>query len=195
VHRDYEAVLGDSVEWAKRHLPNQFEYTVVKLNQRNDSVSFMYCPDFDTAHEPSITAIVIVNADGLARRRLTPEDPFIYHHKWLFVADDYPGFDVAESKARSRLWIELGDVDRSRIGRKSYWDQFVVPRLTGPLAATDDGQDDAEEHWVRSEEARRRLKLTTCELAHAREAGSIPFKKVGNAFLYGISSKDSSKES
>lgn len=184
VHRDYEAVLGASVEWAKRHLPNHYEYTVVKLNQRNDSVSFIYCPDFDTAQEPSITAIVIVNADGLARRRLTLEDPFIYHHKWLFVADDYPGFDVAESKARSRLWIALGDVDRSRIGRKSYWDQFVVPRLTGQLAATDDGQDDEEEHWVRSEEARRRLKLTTCELAHARETGSIPFKKVGNAFLY-----------
>jgi hypothetical protein len=44
------------------------------------------------------------------------------------MADDYTGFDVAESKARTR------------IGRKSYWGQFVVPRLTGQLAATDDGQ-------------------------------------------------------
>ena len=59
---------------------------------------------------------------------LVASDPFIYYHKWLFVADDYPGYDVAKSAARSR------------IGNKSYWEHFVVPRLTGQLAATDDGQ-------------------------------------------------------
>ena len=34
-----------------------------------------------------------------------PSDPYIYHHKWLFVADDYDGFDVEESKARSGAWL------------------------------------------------------------------------------------------
>jgi hypothetical protein len=30
------------------------------------------------------------------------------------------------------------------------------------------------------------LKLSTCDLAHAREAGKIPFKKSGNAYLYRV---------
>ena len=119
VHRQYEDLLGGTVEWAKRHLPEHFEYTVVKLNQRNDSVSFIYCPEFDSEHEPAIAAIIVVSADGTAQRRTTPTDPYIYHHKWLFVADDYQGFDVELSKTRSRRWIALGNVDRSRIGRKS----------------------------------------------------------------------------
>jgi len=174
VHREYEERLGATVEWAKRHLPEAYEYTVVKLNQRNDSVSFILCPNFDLEHEPAITAIVVVSADGATQRRTTPADPYIYHHKWLFVDDGYGGFDVEESKARSQQWISLGDVDRSRIGRQSYWQEKVIPRLTGTVP----------ERWVRSDEARKYLKLSTCDLAHARESGEIEFKKVGNAFLY-----------
>ena len=129
VHRQYEDLLGATVEWAKRHLPEHYDYTVVKLNQRNDSVSFIHCPEFDIEHEPAIAAIIVVSADGTAQRRTTPSDPYIYHHKWLFVADDYEGFDVADSIARSQRWISLGSVDRSRIGRKSFWEEHVVPRL------------------------------------------------------------------
>ena len=174
VHRNYEERLGATVEWAKRHLPENYEYTVVKLNQRNDSVSFILCPNFDLDHEPAIAAILVVNADGATQRRTTPADPYIYHHKWLFVDDDYCGFSVEESKARSLLWISLGDVDRSRIGRASYWNEQVIPRLS----------DDIPARWVRSDEARKQLKLSTCNLAHARESGEIEFKRVGNAFLY-----------
>ena len=168
VHREYEERLGATVEWAKRHLPEAYEYNVVKLNQRNDSVSFILCPNFDLAPEPAITAIIVVSADGITQRRTTPTDPYIYHHKWLFVDDDYRGFDVEESKARSQQWIRLGDVDRSRIGKQSYWQEKVIPRLTGIVP----------ERWLRSNEARKQLKLSTCDLAHAREAGEIEFKKV-----------------
>ncbi|MCU0720689.1 MAG: hypothetical protein MUC83_13355 [Pirellula sp.] len=118
------------------------------------------------------------------------------------MADDYPGFDVAESKARSIRWIDLGDVDRSRIGRKSYWELFVVPRLLDQQEADSDTVDNIGnreeenigEQRVRSEEARRRLKLTTCDLAHAREAGTLVFKKVGNSYLYRMPDRNSNEE-
>ncbi len=45
--------------------------------------------------------------------------------------------------------------------------------------------------WVRSDEARKLLKLSTCDLAHAREAGKIPFKKSGNAYLYRVDGTES----
>ncbi len=126
-----------------------------------------------------------MNATGQVQRRTTPADPYIYHHKWLFVDDDYRGFDVAESKARSVQWIGLGDVDRSRIGRKSYWENYVVPRLKesgeSPQKAT---LGPPQNQWVRSAEARKVLKLSTCDLAHKRESGEIEARKVGNSYLY-----------
>ena len=149
-----------------------------------------------------IAAIVVVRADGTVERRSLPADPYIYHHKWLFVAEDYAGFDVEESKRRSQQWIALEGVDRSRIGRKRYWEQHVVPRLndktqvepvessSAALVASDaidtNVRSDSEDTdpWLRSNEVRRALKLSTCDLAHLREAGNIESKKVGNSYLY-----------
>lgn len=129
VHRDYEDRLGETVAWAKRHLPEHFAYTVVKLNGRTDAVSFIDCPGFDSEDEPVITAIIVVGADAKVQRRSLPADPYIYHHKWLFVADDYQGFNVAASKERSQQWNALDGVHRSRIGRLSYWRDVVIPQL------------------------------------------------------------------
>jgi hypothetical protein len=129
VHRRYEGVFGSAVEEARTRLPADFEYTVVKLNLSNKTFSFIHVADFDTAPEPTIGVVIVVKQDGSCRYVNPPSDPYIYHHKWLFVADDYDGFDVEESKARSRAWMELADVDRRRIGKKSYWQSNVVPRL------------------------------------------------------------------
>ena len=129
VHRKYECVFGSVVEEARKHLPPDFSYTVVKLTLANKSVSFVEVADFDTAPEPTIGTIISVKTDGSCRRIAAPSDPFIYHHKWMFVKDDYDGFDVDESKTRSRAWIALTDIDRTRIGKKGYWQNTVVQRL------------------------------------------------------------------
>ncbi len=44
--------------------------------------------------------------------------------------------------------------------------------------------DETAERWGRSAAARKELKVSTCDLAHMREAGKIEAKKVGNAYLY-----------
>jgi hypothetical protein len=113
----------------------------------------------------------------------------------VFVVDDNQGFNVADSIAHSQQWISLGNVDRSRIGRKSYWEENVVPHLN---ESTDKLQSNAAQpteqeqpsKWVRSAEARKALKLSTCDLAHKRDSGGIESKKVGNAYLYKIADKD-----
>lgn len=38
--------------------------------------------------------------------------------------------------------------------------------------------------WLSSEEARKTLRMSTCDLAHIREAGKLRYKKLGNAYLY-----------
>lgn len=38
--------------------------------------------------------------------------------------------------------------------------------------------------WLNSEEARRELKISSCDLSHIRESGKLRFRKEGGAFLY-----------
>ena len=129
VHRQYESVLPAAVQNAKLFLPKDFAYTVIKYVLADDTVSFIESPDFDSADEPTVGNLYTIKNDGKAsfRRKLT--DPWIYHHKWLFVADDYAGFDAAASKLRSRQWLSLDDIDFQRIGKESFWTEHVVARL------------------------------------------------------------------
>ena len=130
VHRSYEDRLGPAIEH-KAWLPGEFCYEVVKYNRQTEAVSFIHCPGFDVEPEPSVQSIVVIHSDGTVRRPSVTRDPYIYHHKWLFVSDDYRGFNVEVSKRRSLDWLSLADVDRSRIGHKSYWESHVIPQLGG----------------------------------------------------------------
>ncbi|MEO8496283.1 MAG: hypothetical protein ABI614_14530 [Planctomycetota bacterium] len=132
VHRQYAPSLGERAQTAKSLLPDDVVYTVVKLNLATQAVTFIASPDFDTAPEPIVGDYVLVRADGTTSCRKQLDDPYIYHHKWLMVRDDYAGFDVEESKQRSRDWLALDDVDKTRIGRRSFWERTVVPRLDQP---------------------------------------------------------------
>ena len=133
VHRLYENVLPEQVRAAKALLPSDFLYTVVKFDLRYERTSFIHCPDFDSSDEPTVGASVTVEKDGSVQRRNPSRDPFIYHHKWLFVRDDYSGFDVQASQDRSRVWTQLAGVDVKRIGRRSYWIEHVVPRISDQI--------------------------------------------------------------
>lgn len=130
LHRQYEELLGHPLEGAKQHLPLGFDYVVVKYHIGRGTVSFLCSPDFDSAPEPIVGDSCLVYLDGKVRQYRQLADPYIYHHKWLFVTNDYSGFDVAVSKRRSLKWLGLTPpVDFTRIGRKSYWETFVLPRL------------------------------------------------------------------
>ena len=130
VHRSAEDVLPTAaLALGKELLPHDHNYHVVKYNLRTRNLSFVACPTFDTEPEPAVGDSFLVKPDGTVKRRNAAVDPELYHHKWLFVRDDYQGFDVQASKERSRQWMELDQVDRARIGRLSYWKERVLPRL------------------------------------------------------------------
>jgi len=129
LHRDYAHLLGEPVQRALASLPAGFDYAVVKYSLKSGVVSFVRSPDFDPAPEPAVGDVWTVSPEGRARLWQQGADPWIYHHKWLFVAEGYSGFNVERSRERSRRWLALAGVDRPRIGRRSYWDAWVVPRL------------------------------------------------------------------
>ncbi len=69
-----------------------------------------------------------------------------------------------------------------------------MPNEPNPDRRPDSAEPREQGRWVRSDEARKLLKLSTCDLAHARKAGKIPFKKSGNAFLYRVDDNRPSDE-
>ena len=44
--------------------------------------------------------------------------------------------------------------------------------------------DSGKDEWLRSDDARKVLQVSTCDLAHLRQGGKITFRKAGNAYLY-----------
>jgi hypothetical protein len=43
---------------------------------------------------------------------------------------------------------------------------------------------ESDEDWLTSAEARKAMRISTCELSHLRVDGELRFRKQGNAYLY-----------
>jgi len=139
IHKDYAEEYIDKYFYnrLKRQLPKGFKYTVVKYNKKNETISFIYSPDFDTADEPIVSDAYKVTKDGKITHTREKSTPQIYHHKWLFVKDDYKGFNVGKSRDRSRRWLDVsGEINMSKIGSKGYWEEEVLPLLESSVWST-----------------------------------------------------------
>lgn len=111
VHRNYaeDVIPADVLREAERimneNLPG-FKYNCVVYDKRKGVVGFQEAPDFDTAREPVVGRMVNVYP---ATGKVDPvrSHKQIWHHKWLWVKDNYTGFDVEESKEWSRRWLAV----------------------------------------------------------------------------------------
>lgn len=128
VHKDYagKVIPKELLLNAKKAIPKDFEYHIVKHNRDDNSISFIQSHDFETAHEPSLGDSIRVAVDGSTKHRKAGSRTQIYHHKWMFVPDDHKGFDVEQSKERSRSWAGRKDLDSKMIGFKDYWDEKMA---------------------------------------------------------------------
>lgn len=127
IHKSSEQILP-GIDHAKQYIPKNHDYAVVKFNWFNNTFSFIQSSDFDSSPEPIVGNSLIVHADGKTKLIKAPQDPWIYHHKWLMVSDTYSGFNVPQAKSRSLKWIKFNP-DRSKIGKKSYWAKNILPLL------------------------------------------------------------------
>ena len=130
LHRNYESVIPDQDALAKakatlkKDRPN-FKYNALKFS-KDGAFTFFNSPDFDSSDEPIAGKYVRVPLDGKLK---DGETKSIWHHKWLWVKDDYKGFDVEKSYNRSLAWLKIPDIDYARIGSKDFWEKNVVPLI------------------------------------------------------------------
>lgn len=119
----------DNIINKSKLLPKDFKWNTLKYNTKLGNVTFINSPNFDTADEPISADNYTVDNDGNLKHYKFPNNPSIWHHKWIWVMDDYKGFNVEESKKRSIFWNkELeGYHDpkiRSKIGSAKIWNEL-----------------------------------------------------------------------
>lgn len=122
---DKDIVLA--INSASDCLPNDFNYDILKFDKKNNKVSFIASPDWDTAREPLVGDSYVTDIFDVQFKTIKSKGQ-IYHHKWMFVSDDYNGFNIQESKAWSDIWTKSLPTTReikSRIGYKKYWDDLL----------------------------------------------------------------------
>lgn len=133
LHKMYadEVVPGDVLDNAEQLLSEYdpaFEYNCIRYSPKTGAISFQEAPDFDTAREPVVGDYITVFPDGAIK---TGHSNYIWHHKWNWVRNDYPGFDVDESWEWSRTWLNTlqETSDGNGIGRwNAQLDRYGLPR-------------------------------------------------------------------
>lgn len=100
-------ILEKSKTLLTRLYPN-FNFNTICFDVKAQIVRFDESPDFDTAREPHVGNYISVYVDENKPPQMGQSNN-IWHHKWLWVKDDYNGFDVNASKEWSRIWLSKLD--------------------------------------------------------------------------------------
>ena len=111
VHRDYmlEVIPTNVLERAIKCVSNRSDlnlsynsFNTVVYDLKDESVRFDSSTNFDIEREPCAGNYITVFANGRIKEGKTKS---IWHHKWLWVKDDYTGFDIGESYSWSKTWL------------------------------------------------------------------------------------------
>ena len=138
-----QILVSKALDILKIHLPPPDIDIIVKINISEGLVTFTHSSDWKAATEPICGDMVGVKGLYSDRpaifHRKQKGVPNIYHHKWMFVDDDYSGFDVKEAMEWSETWENhpivkelLMDKDehfRLKIGRQDYWQDKILDRI------------------------------------------------------------------
>lgn len=113
VHKNYadkivsQDILQKYKDVLESKFPN-FQYNCLKIDTNRNRIAFQESPDFDTAREPIVgdwIAIEFLDDELNKCKVMTGHSNYIFHHKWLWVGNDYTGFDVQKSWEWSKRWL------------------------------------------------------------------------------------------
>jgi len=131
LHRSALNVLSSEdytkVTEALKQVPNGFKPVVIAITK--DSIRLTECPEWDKEFEPSVGDSFVVFDNGTNKlNKASKTNPQIYHRRYLFVLDDYQGFNTELDKSWVAKWERLNP-DKNRMGRKLWWSEFIANNL------------------------------------------------------------------
>lgn len=107
-HRRYATKVldGDAVELLDDFTPDcPFIFNCVRYDLKSGSIALVEAPDFDRAREPVVGRMFTIKPDGSTSVSRSYNQ--IWHHKWLWVMNGYPGFNVGNSWEWSKKWLSV----------------------------------------------------------------------------------------
>ena len=128
VHKDYALnvvptdVLLKAQDVIRKYEPGAVFNCICYDFKKPYIVRFDEAPRFDTDSEPYAGIMWTVNTsciDEGERCYKVGYSNYIWHHKWLWVSQDYQGFDVQQSYEWSKLW--LSKLPEKASGRPYLW--------------------------------------------------------------------------
>lgn len=109
---------------------DEYDFTIVKYDSGN--LTLIYSSDWDTANEPLVDVCYrwkkgewFAEDGTISKPKVMKNGRQIYHNKWQFVSADYQGFDVEKAKERTKLWNSIPNLNKSKIGNKTYWVELL----------------------------------------------------------------------
>lgn len=129
LHRGSVKELPSNIQKIIKGAKPPFAWAIAKYDPKTGNVSLLESKDFDIADEPTVGRSFLIKPNGETKIINPPSDPWIYHHKWLMVPEGYKKFSVEASRLRSRRWMSLPGIDYKRIGKKSFWETQVLPKM------------------------------------------------------------------
>ena len=104
----------------KKYNPD-FSYNCIMFDPVKQIIRFDESPDFNTSDEPIVGNFTTIRFNTNPPEIKHGYSDNIWHHKWLWVKDDYNGFDVNQAKERSKLW--LSKLNEQAKGTLSSWNK------------------------------------------------------------------------
>ena len=97
------------------------DYDIVKYDKSSGNVSLIRCSTWDYLNEPIVEDSFCFTPTF--SYKVIKGGTKVYHNKWMFVSDDYKGFDIEEAKERTKLWNSIPNIKeyKSKIGNIDFW--------------------------------------------------------------------------
>lgn len=107
------------------------EFDIIKVDLTNKSISLIRCIGWDTLPEPKVLEINVYSYKKELQHTRHVEyksNPPIYRDKWMFVSNNYNGFNIEEAKKRTELLkksLPTYNEIKTKIGRYDEWEQLL----------------------------------------------------------------------
>lgn len=101
----YGDITYDDYKNAVESLPDGTYFECVMFDKKKRTIRFDEAPDFDTAREPIPGNYISLDLNSMTYKNGFSD--YIWHHKWLWVMNDYTGFNVAESWEWSKRYLSV----------------------------------------------------------------------------------------
>ena len=111
-----EIRLANILYWANKY---GLQYEIIKIDRQK--VSLIDSHNWNTAFEPDVGISYCFDMNTPTEYKVIKPSGKIYHCKELFVNPNYTGFDVNVAAERTKLWNSIPNLDKRRIGNKTYW--------------------------------------------------------------------------